>query len=171
LVVPDPTLSIGEGALAPWSNSSSSYYEQVAEAIAESYGVDLEAPWEELPELHRELFLHGTDGEPVQVTYRNRYGRKRTYATQFEGIVRNLQRRYRETDSEWTREKIEEYISLHASPTCGGARLRAQSRAVLVGGTRTEDFCALSAPRALQWLAAGALSETDRHAARPTPRG
>src|SRR2546429_2518832 len=107
LVVPDPTLSIGEGALAPWANSSSRYYEQVAEAIAESYGVDLEAPWEELPELHRELFLHGTDGEPVQVTYRNRYGRKRTYATQFEGIVRNLQRRYRETDSEWTRQKIE----------------------------------------------------------------
>src|SRR6185312_7196630 len=67
LVVPDPTLSIGEGALAPWANSSSRYYEQVAEAIAESYGVDLEAPWEELPEQHRELFLYGTDGEPVQV--------------------------------------------------------------------------------------------------------
>src|SRR2546421_3980976 len=166
LVVPDPTLSIGEGALAPWANSSSSYYEQVAEAIAESYGVDLEAPWEELPEQHRELFLYGTDGEPVQVTYRNRYGRKRTYATQFEGIVRNLQRRYRETDSEWTREKIEEFMSLRPCPACDGARLRAESRAVLVAGARIEDFCALSARRALEWVERIDLSETDRHVAR-----
>ena len=95
LVVPDPTLSIGEGALAPWANSASNYYEQVTEAIAERYGVDLDAPWEELPEEHRDLFLYGTNGEPVQVTYRNRYGRRRSYATRFEGIVKNLQRRYR----------------------------------------------------------------------------
>ncbi|TMK98454.1 MAG: excinuclease ABC subunit UvrA [Actinobacteria bacterium] len=166
LVVPDSTLSIGEGALAPWANSSSSYYEQVAEAIAECYGVDLEAPWEELPEQHRELFLYGTNGEPVQVTYRNRYGRKRTYATHFEGIVRNLQRRYRETDSEWTREKIEEFMSLRPCPVCDGARLRAESRAVLVAGTRIEDFCALSARRALAWVEQIDLSETDRHIAR-----
>ncbi len=166
LVVPDPTQSIGGGALAPWANSSSNYYEQVTEAIAERYGVDLEAPWEELPEEHRDLFLQGTNGEPVQVSYRNRYGRRRSYGTRFEGIVKNLQRRYRETDSEWTREKIEEYMSLRACPVCGGARLRAESRAVLVGSTRIEDFCALSARRALEWLAEVELSETDRHVAR-----
>jgi excinuclease ABC subunit A len=166
LVVPDPTLSIGEGALAPWANSTSNYYEQVTEAIAERYGVDLEAPWEELAEEHRELFLQGTNGEPIDVSYRNRYGRRRSYATRFEGIVKNLQRRYRETDSEWTREKIEEFMSLRACPVCGGARLRAESRAVLVGGTRIEDFCALSARRALEWLEEVELSETDRHVAR-----
>jgi excinuclease ABC subunit A len=166
LVVPDPALSIAEGALAPWANSTSSYYEQVTEAIAERYGVDLEAPWEELPEEQRDLFLEGTNGEPIQVTYRNRYGRRRSYATRFEGIVKNLQRRYRETESEWTREKIEEFMSLRACPACGGARLRAESRAVLVGGTRIEDFCALSAQRALEWLQDVELSETDRHVAR-----
>src|SRR5438094_431599 len=166
LIVPDPTLSIAEGALSPWANSSSSYYELLTEAIAERYGVDLEVPWQELPQEHRDLFLEGTDGEPVRVSYRNRYGRRRSYATRFEGIVANLQRRYRETDSEWTREKIEEYMSLRACPTCGGARLRAESRAVVVGGTRIEDFCALSARRALQWLAEVELSETDRHVAR-----
>src|SRR5271165_2307381 len=166
LVVPDPALSIAEGALAPWANSSSSYYEQVTEAIAERYGVDLEAPWEELPAEERDLFLQGTNGEPIQVTYRNRFGRQRSYASRFEGIVRNLQRRYRETDSEWTREKIEEYMSLRACPVCGGARLRAESRAVLVSGTRIEDFCALSARRALEWLEEIELSETDRHVAR-----
>ncbi|MCW2969108.1 MAG: uvrA [Solirubrobacterales bacterium] len=166
LIVPNPTLSIGEGALAPWANSTSNYYEQVTEAIAERYGVDLDAPWEDLPEEQRNLFLDGTNGEPVQVTYRNRYGRRRSYATRFEGIVANLQRRYRETDSEWTREKIEEFMSLRECPLCGGARLRAESRAVLVGGTRIEDFCALSAHRALEWLDEVELSETDRHVAR-----
>jgi excinuclease ABC subunit A len=166
LIVPDRSLSIGEGALAPWANSASNYYEQVSEAIAERYGVDLDAPWEDLPEEQRDLFLYGTNGEPVQVTYRNRYGRRRSYATRFEGIVKNLQRRYLETDSEWTREKIEEYMSLRACPVCGGARLRAESRAVLVGGTRIEDFCALSARRALEWLEDVELSDTDRHVAR-----
>jgi excinuclease ABC subunit A len=166
LVVPDPSLSIGEGALAPWANSSSNYYEQVTEAIADRYDVDLEVPWEELSQEERDLFLSGTNGEPLQVTYRNRYGRRRSYATRFEGIVKNLERRYRETDSEWRREKIEEYMSLRACPVCDGARLRAESRAVLVGGTRIEDFCALSARRALEWLKDVELSETDRHVAR-----
>ena len=166
LVVPDPTLSIAEGALAPWANSTSNYYEQVTEAIADRYGVDLEAPWEELAQEHRNLFLEGTNGEPVHVSYRNRYGRRRSYATRFEGIVKNLQRRYRETDSEWTREKIEEFMSLRACPVCGGARLRAESRAVTVGGTRIEQFCALSARRALEWLEEVELSDTDRHVAR-----
>ncbi len=166
LVVPDPSLSISEGAIAPWANSSSNYYEQMTEAIAELYDVDLEAPWEDLTDEQRDVFLHGTDGETVQVTYRNRYGRRRSYAARFEGIVKNLQRRYRETDSEWTREKIEEYMSLRACPVCGGARLRAESRAVLVSGTRIEDFCALSARRALEWVQEIELSETDRHVAR-----
>jgi excinuclease ABC subunit A len=166
LVVPNPALAIGDGALAPWANSSSSYYEQVIEAIAERYDVDLQAPWEELPAEQRELFLYGTDGEVIQVTYRNRYGRRRTYGTRFEGIVRNLERRHRETDSEWARERLEEYMSLRPCPACEGARLRPESRAVLVGGTRIEDFCALSAHRALEWLEQVELSETDRHVAR-----
>jgi excinuclease ABC subunit A len=166
LVVPDPSMSIAEGALAPWANSTSNYYEQMTEAIAELYHVDVDTPWEDLTDEQQDAFLYGTGDEPVQVTYRNRYGRRRSYATRFEGIVKNLQRRYRETDSEWTREKIEEYMSLRACPVCGGARLRPESRAVLVAGTRIEDFCALSAHRALEWLEEVELSETDRHVAR-----
>jgi excinuclease ABC subunit A len=166
LVIPDASLSIGDGALAPWAGSASNYYEQVTQALAELYGVDLDTPWEDLPQEQRDVFLNGTDGEPIQVTYRNRYGRQRSYATRFEGIVANLQRRYRETDSEWTREKIEEYMSLRPCPACGGARLRPESRAVLVAGARIEDLCALSARRALEWLEEVELSETDRHVAR-----
>ncbi len=165
LLVPDPTLSVAEGAVAPWTNTMSNYYDQVAEAIGERYGVDLDAPWEELPQEHRDLFLHGTK-EPLPISYRNRFGRRRSYSTRFAGIVANLQRRYRETESEGVKEKLEEYMSLRECPVCGGARLRAESRAVLVGGTRIEDFCALSARRALEWLEQVELSETDRHVAR-----
>jgi excinuclease ABC subunit A len=165
LIVPDPSLSIAEGALAPWAGSSSNYYEQVTEAIVERYGVDLDDPWEELPQELRDLFLNGTD-ERLQITYRNRYGRTRSYATKFEGIVKGLERRYRESDSEGTKEKIEQFMSLRSCPVCGGARLRAESRAVLVGGTAIDEFCALSARRALEWLEQVELSETDRHVAR-----
>ena len=165
LIVPDPALSIAEGALAPWAGSSSNYYEQVTEAIAERYGVDLDVPWEDLPAEMRELFLNGTD-ERLAITYRNRYGRKRSYATRFEGIVKGLERRYRESESEGTKEKIEQFMSLRPCPVCGGARLRAESRAVLVGGTPIDEFCALSARRALEWLEEVELSETDRHVAR-----
>ena len=166
LIVPDPALSISEGALVPWANSSSNYYEQITEAIAERYGVDLEAPWESLASEHRDLFLFGTNGEPVQVTYRNRYGRRRSYQTRFEGIIPNLERRYRETDSEFSREKIEEYMSMRPCPACGGARLRPESRAVLVAGMPIDEFTRLSVRAALAWLAEVQLTETERHIAR-----
>ncbi|HEY2005844.1 MAG TPA: excinuclease ABC subunit UvrA, partial [Solirubrobacteraceae bacterium] len=87
LVVPDPTLSIGEGAIAPWAVSASNYYDQLTQAIAERYDVELDTPWQDLPEESRDFFLFGTGGERVQVSYRNRFGRRRSYATRFEGIV------------------------------------------------------------------------------------
>ena len=124
LVVPDPALSIGEGAILPWSSSASSYYEQITQAIAERYEVDLDTPWADLPDEQRDLFLHGTNGDRIYVSYRNRMGRRRSYMTTFEGIVPNLERRYRETDSDYSREKIEEYMSVRPCPECGGARLR-----------------------------------------------
>jgi excinuclease ABC subunit A len=166
LVVPDPTLSIGEGAIAPWAVSASNYYDQLTQAIAERYEVDLETPWQKLPEASRDFFLHGTNGDRVQVSYRNRFGRRRSYATRFEGIVPNLERRYRETESDFSREKIEEYMTLRPCPDCKGARLRPESRAVLVAGTPIHEFTALSARNALEWVRALKLSEHDRRIAR-----
>jgi excinuclease ABC subunit A len=166
LVVPDPTLSIGEGAIAPWAASASEYYDQLIQAIAERYQVDLDTPWEELSESSRDFFLHGTNGDRVQVSYRNRFGRRRSYATTFEGIIPNLERRYRDTDSEFTRERIEEYMTLRPCPECQGARLRPESRAVLVGDTAIHDFAGLSARRALRWLESLELTEHDRRIAR-----
>jgi excinuclease ABC subunit A len=166
LIVPDPSLSIGEGAILPWSSSSSNYYDEITNAIAERYEVDLEAPWEELPEDQRDLFLYGTNGDKIYISYRNRYGRKRSYTTRFEGIVPSLERRYRETDSEWSREKIEEYMSVRPCPECRGARLRPESRAVTVAGLSLPEFTTLSAQRALEWVDAVELSDVDRQIAR-----
>ncbi len=166
LVVPDPSLSIGEGAIAPWAVSASDYYDQLTQAIAERYDVDLETPWKDLPAQSRDFFLYGSNGDRVQVTYRNRFGRRRSYATTFEGIVPNLERRYRETESEFSREKIEEYMTLRPCPECKGARLRPESRAVLVAGTAIHEFTALSARRELDWVRGLELGEHDRRIAR-----
>jgi excinuclease ABC subunit A len=166
LVVPNPDLSIAQGALAPWAGSSSGYYEQMTAGLAERFGIDVEKPWRSLTAKQRDVFLHGTNGERIEVQYRNRFGRERAYAARFEGIIPNLERRYRETDSEYAREKIEEFMSLRPCPACHGARLRPESLAVLVAGTPINEFCALSARGALEWLAAVALTETERHIAR-----
>ncbi len=166
MIVPDPTLTIGEGAIAPWAGSSSNYYEQLVQALADEYRIDLERPWEQLSGGERDLFLHGTDGRRIHISYKNRYGRRRSYATRFEGVVSNLERRYRETDSENVREKIEEFMSLVPCPACKGSRLRPESRAVLVGGLAIHEFTALSVHRALGWVEDLELTETDRHIAR-----
>ena len=166
LVVPDPTLSIGEGAIAPWAASASDYYDQLIQAIAERYDVDLDTPWEDLPEKSRDFFLYGTNGDRVQVTYRNRFGRRRSYGATFDGILPNLERRYRETESDMAREKIEEYMTLRPCPDCKGARLRPESRAVLIAGTAIHEFTALSARRALEWVDQLELSEHDQRISR-----
>ncbi len=166
LIVPDPTLSIGEGAIAPWAASASNYYDQLTQSIAERYDVDLETPWEDLPQDARDFFLNGTEGDRIHISYKNRFGRRRSYSTSFEGIIPNLERRYRETDSDWSREKIEEYMTLRPCPDCGGARLRPESRAVLVHGMAIHELCDCRARRALAWIGDLELSEHDRRIAR-----
>jgi excinuclease ABC subunit A len=166
LVVPDPSLSLNEGAILPWSTGATGYYDQITQAIAERYEVDLDVAWADLPTKQRDIFLYGTNGDRLYVSYRNRMGRKRSYMTTFEGIVPNLERRYKETDSEWSREKIEEYMSVRPCPECGGARLRPESRAVTVGEQAIHEFAAMSAHRALDWLAGLDLSAQDRAIAR-----
>ncbi len=166
LIVPDPSLSLNDGAILPWSTSASNYYEQMTQAIADKWEVDMDAPWEDLPEDVRHCFLRGTNGERIYVSYRNRYGRRRSYMTNFEGIVPNLGRRYRETDSDWSREKIEEYMTLRPCPECKGARLRPESLAVRVGGLGIHEYTHMSARRAIDWLGRLELSDTERQIAR-----
>jgi excinuclease ABC subunit A len=152
LVVPDPTLSISEGALVPWTVINSSFYEQVIQAIADRYEIDLETPWEQLPEEQRELFLHGTGGDKLFVSYRNSMGRKRSYMLAFEGILPSLDRRYRETDSEYQKERLEEYMSLKPCPLCRGARLKDTSLAVTVGEINIDSFARKSVAAAIAFV-------------------
>jgi excinuclease ABC subunit A len=162
LVVPDPTLSIGEGALVPWSVMNSNFYESVIQGIADRWEIDLETPWQDLPEEQRNLFLEGTGGERVYVQYRNRMGRKRSYMLSFEGILRSLERRYRETDSTQIRERIEEYMSFRACPACGGARLKPEVLAVTVGGLNIHELTRLSVEAALDFFQNLELTEVEQ---------
>ncbi|MFL5920340.1 MAG: excinuclease ABC subunit UvrA, partial [Gaiellaceae bacterium] len=160
--VPDTSLSIGEGALVPWSLGNSSFYESVIQAIADRYEIDLEAPWQELREEQQNLFLFGTNGDKVYVQYRNRMGRRRSYMLAFEGIVASLERRYRETDSSQQRERIEEYMSFRPCPVCGGARLKPEVLAVTVGGKNIHEFTRMSVQRAIEFVDGLELSETEQ---------
>ena len=161
LLVPDPTLSIGEGALVPWSTGSSSFYEAVIQGIADKWEIDLDKPWQELTAEEQDLFLYGTDGERIYVRYRNRMGRRRSYMLAFEGIVKNLERRYRETDSSQQRERIEEYMSFRPCPQCGGARLKPEVLAVTIGERNIHEFSKMSVTRAIEFLDSLELTQTE----------
>jgi excinuclease ABC subunit A len=162
LLVPDPSLSIAEGALVPWSVGNSTYYESVIQAIADRYEIDLDAPWSELSEEQQDLFLYGTEGDKIYVTYRNRMGRRRSYMLAFEGIVPSLERRYQDTDSSQQRERIEEYMSFVPCPACKGARLKPEVLAVTVGNYNIHQFTQMSVTRAIEFLDALQLSETEQ---------
>jgi len=163
-LVVDPGLTINEGAILPWG-SGADYYEQLATAIAEKYEIDLDTPWEDLSEEDQDLFLFGDEGERVYVSYRNRMGRRRSYMAPLEGVVLNLERRYKETDSEYSRERIEEYMSVRPCPECHGARLRPESLAVKVGGIGIDEYTRKSAREAMTWLDQLELSDSERQIA------
>jgi excinuclease ABC subunit A len=162
LVVPDPSLSISQGALVPWTVINSNFYTQVINAIADRYEVDLDIPWADLPEEHRDLFLKGTGGDKLYVTYRNRMNRKRSYMLAFEGIVPSLERRYRETDSAYQKERIEEYMALKPCPACHGDRLKETSLAVTVGGLNIAGVTRMSVTAAIDFVDGLELTETER---------
>jgi excinuclease ABC subunit A len=161
LLVPDTSLSIAEGALVPWTIGSQSFYDSVIQAVADRYEIPLDVSWRELTQEQQDRFLHGTGGDRILVTYRNRMGRKRQYTMAFEGLVSNLQRRYKETDSSQQRERIEEYMSFRPCPTCHGARLKPEVLAVTVGDKSIHDFTRLSVTGALRFLDGLELTKTE----------
>jgi excinuclease ABC subunit A len=166
LVVPDPTLSLAEGALQPWNRGITAYWRRLIASVAEEYGVDVDLPWSKLKKSEKEIFLYGTGEDRHQVTYTNRFGRRRSYKVKFEGIVNNLQRRYEETDSETSRERIESYMAEQPCPACKGERLRPESLAVKVGGLSISEYSALSARAAGEWINALEMNDTERAIAR-----
>ena len=162
LIVPDPTLSISEGALDPWTKAASMYHRRLLEAVAESSGIDIDVPWQDLSQAERDLLLEGTGDERHTVTYKNRFGRRRTYTVRFPGMLQSLERRYETTDSDNTRERVEELMAMQPCPACKGARLRPESLAVTIGGLNIAEFTRFSAKAALEWVRQLDLNETER---------
>jgi excinuclease ABC subunit A len=162
LVVPDPRLSIEEGAVAPWSSGHQEYFRRVLVALADAYGFKVTTPWQKLKKAEQKVVLYGSGTKKIHVQYRNRYGRARSYHTHYEGIVPYLQRRHGEAESDFMREQIEGYMREVPCPACGGARLKPESLAVTVADRNIFEVCDLSIAKSTAWLEEVELTERDR---------
>jgi len=161
LVVPDGDLSVNDGAIAPWRSAHTRYFVRMLDAVAEENGIDLDVAWSDLPAKHRKVLLHGVGGN-LTVKYRNRYGRHRTYTTEYEGVINWIKRRHESAESDWSREQFEGYMREVPCSACGGARLRPFTLAVTVNGRNIAEVCEMSIADAAEFLGGLELSERDR---------
>ncbi|MEO6651030.1 MAG: excinuclease ABC subunit UvrA [Ilumatobacteraceae bacterium] len=161
LVIGDPEASIRDGAIVPWRSAHTQYFTRMLESVANVHDIDLDAPWEDLSAKHQKVILHGTKGK-LTVKYKNRYGRSRTYSTEYEGVIPWIKRRHEGTDSEYSREQYEGYMREVPCRVCDGARLKPFTLAVLVGGKNIAEVCAMSIGESAKFLAALELTERDR---------
>ncbi|HEY8451349.1 MAG: excinuclease ABC subunit UvrA [Micromonosporaceae bacterium] len=162
LVVPDPDLSLRQGALQPWSSGHTyDYFLRLLEALAEQEGFSLDTPWRALPSRVQKTILYGSQDQ-IHVRYRNRYGRVRSYYTGFEGVVQWLERRHADTESEWSRERYEGYMRDVPCAACAGTRLKPEVLAVTVGGRNIAEICALSVAECARVLKEMTLTDRQR---------
>jgi excinuclease ABC subunit A len=160
LVVPDTDLSIEEGAIAPWSSSRLEYWYRLLGAVAETYGFSTKTPWRRLPKEAREAILYGSDRE-VHITYKNRYGRTRSYYTGYEGVIPVLERRYKDSESDAQRERMEQFMREVACRSCKGARLKPETLAVTIGGLNIWELTRQSVGDEVRFLDQLQLSERE----------
>ncbi|HXM54000.1 MAG TPA: excinuclease ABC subunit UvrA [Candidatus Dormibacteraeota bacterium] len=165
LMIPDPSLSLREGAIAPWSKSQF-FYPEMLEAVCESAGIDMDVPVGELSRKQLDLLLHGSGKQKIKFGYRNQYGVKRHYESAFEGVILNVQRRYDETESEYVKQELDKFMSERPCPACGGARLKPESLAVTVAGRSIAQACHLSVTEAVAFFEGLDLTERERTIAR-----
>jgi excinuclease ABC subunit A len=152
LIVPDITVKVSDGAIAPWSKTKTPYFLQTIEAIAKHYAFPKTARWKDLPERAKEVFLRGSDGEEIQFRY-DEGGRVYQVKRAFEGVIPNMERRYKETDSAWVREEFEQYQNNRPCHACGGFRLRPEALAVKIGGLHVGQVVQMSIREAADWVA------------------
>jgi excinuclease ABC subunit A len=162
LLVPDDDLSIDEGAIAPWSGFRGEYFTRVLAAVADEYRFSTSTPWKKLKAAQKKVVLHGSGNKQLTVRYKNRYGRQRSYATRYEGVVPWVERRHTESDSDRVRDVIEGYMRLVPCPACGGARLRPASLAVTIGDQNIFQVGELSIGDCVAFFKTVELSERDR---------
>jgi excinuclease ABC subunit A len=164
-VIPDRRRTLAGGAVAPWRSGNNGYYQQLLAAVTEHFAIDGEVPFEELPREQQELLLWGT-AERVPFCYEDASGRTHRYQLRYEGVVKSLERRYRETSSEQVREELESYMSHTPCPKCRGTRLKDASLAVTVGGKNIAELSSLNVEQAKLFLAKLHLSEKEQQIAR-----
>ena len=162
LVIPNDELTLREHAIAPWEPQSSQYYPQLLEAVCHHYGIDMDVPVKDLPKEQLDKILYGSGGETIYFRYQTDFGQIREQYIVFEGVIPNIERRYRETSSDYIREQMEKYMAQQPCPTCKGNRLKKESLAVLVGGKHIGEVTALSVTEALEFFANLQLSEKEQ---------
>jgi excinuclease ABC subunit A len=151
LVVPDDSLTLLGGAIAPWSKSKTPYFRQTIDAIAKHYGFSPNVAWRKLPDFAKQVMLHGSGEETLRFRY-DEGGRVYEVVRAFEGVIPNMERRYKETDSSWVREEFERYQANRACGTCGGHRLKEQALAVKIAGLHIGEVTRLPIREALRWI-------------------
>ena len=151
MVVPDDRLSLAEGAVAPWADSSGQYYMQTLESIAKHFKVKMSTPWRDLPKKVRDAILQGSGGESIAMRYDDGIRQYQT-TKPFEGVIPNLDRRWKETDSSWVREELERFQHESKCEVCGGARLKPEALAVKIGGLHISQVTEFSIGDAVRWF-------------------
>ncbi len=152
LVVPDQSLTLLQGAIAPWSKSKSPYFTQTIEALAKHYAFDKKTKWRDLPENVKEMFLRGSGGDEIEFRY-DEGGRVYQVKRVFEGVIPNMERRYRETDSAWSREEMERFQNNRACGSCNGYRLKPEALAVKIAGVHIGQVVRMSITESYDWIA------------------
>ncbi|MDG1725776.1 MAG: excinuclease ABC subunit UvrA [Emcibacteraceae bacterium] len=167
LVVPDTSLSLNEGALAPWGKSNSPYYAQTLESIAKHYKFKTNTPWKKLSEKIKEVLLHGSGSEEIEITYNSDNIKSYVVNKSFEGVIGNIKRRWRETDSNMMREELAKFQSSTTCDACDGHRLKQEALAVKIDGKNISEITELSVRRSLEWFTelSGKLSDKDNEIA------
>lgn len=167
LVIPDQSKTLRQGALIPWNPISSQYYPQMLEQACLSFGIDMDTPFEDLPKEHQDIILNGSNGENFHFHYENDFGGVRDVEVPFEGIINNINRRYAETNSDFTRDQMRLYMTELTCQTCHGYRLNPQALSVQINDTNIGQVSEDSINSALDFFETIALSEQEKVIAKP----
>lgn len=152
LVIPNEELTLKENAIAPWESISSMYYPQLLESVCNHYGINMELPFKDIPKHQRDKILYGSDGEQIYFKYDNEQGHVREAMIEFEGVISNVERRYKETTSDYIRDQMEKYMGVQSCPTCKGHRLRKEALAVFIGELHVGQVTKMSVKEAFDFF-------------------
>ncbi len=160
LVIPNDELTLKENAIAPWESISSMYYPQLLESVCNHYGIDMNIPFKDIPKDQQDKILYGSNGEQIYFKYDNEQGHVREAMIEFEGVISNVERRFKETSSDFIREQMEKYMAQQHCPTCKGHRLRKEALAVFIGGLHVGEVTKMSVKEAFDFF--GSLDLTPK---------